>query len=178
MEQREPSCREHPSQSVILTTRVAPRLLHKLNHLSLSFTLYKRVDFPQCPQDNLSFVHLSESLTQSPVAGFSLELRSGAENCLLSVPQSKLSELTAPDFEEATPQTQVSWEWGVRGSLVISARSFSSTCGVTCPRGPPERPLPPQSASRPWSTLTVAMPRPGPVGPAVRRAATPWTWTA
>ena len=104
-EQREPSCREHPSQSEILTTRVAPRLLHKLNDLSLSFTLYKRVDFPQCPQDNLSFVHLSESLTQSPVAGFSLELRSGATNCLLSVPQSKLSELTVPDFKEATPQT-------------------------------------------------------------------------
>ena len=44
--QREPSYREHPSQSVILTTRVAPRLLHKLNHLSLSFTLYKRLISP------------------------------------------------------------------------------------------------------------------------------------
>lgn len=104
-ERREPSYREHPSRSVILTSRVAPRLLDKLNHLSLSFTLYKRLMSPNFFRTT-SPLFISQSLTQSPVAGFSLQLWSGgAENCLLSVPQSKQSELTGPDFKEATPQT-------------------------------------------------------------------------
>lgn len=74
-------------------------------HLSLSFTLFKSLMSPNFFRTT-SPLFISQSLTQSPVAGFSLQLWSGgAENCLLSMPQSKQSELTGPDFKEATPQT-------------------------------------------------------------------------
>ena len=82
----------------------------------------QKVDSPSFFRTTFPLFISQESLTQSPVAGFSLQLRWGAENCLLSVPHSKLSELTGPDFKEATPQTH-------KPSVVTGKHTFRNHTG-------------------------------------------------